>query len=68
MFTCPCSPYVWRVAWDPHKKYQIDKLEKINKRAARFVTGNHKREHGNSEKNLTLLGWPPLSERRRKLN
>ena len=55
------------VAWDPYKKYQIDQLEKINKRAARFVTGNHKREHGNTEINMTNLGWSPLSERRSKI-
>ena len=55
------------VAWDPYKKYQIEQLEKINKRAARFVTGNHKREHGNTNKNMTILGWPPLLERRSKI-
>ena len=51
-------------AWDPYRAYQIDQLEKINKRAARFVTGNYKREHGNTLKNMETLGWPPLSERR----
>ena len=51
-------------AWDPYRAYQIDQLEKINKRAARFVTGNYKYEHGNTVKNMEILGWPPLSERR----
>ena len=51
-------------AWDPYRAYQIEQLEKINKRAARFVTGNYKREHGNTAKNMKTLGWPPLSERR----
>ena len=46
-------------AWDPYRKEQINKLELLNKRAARFVTGNNRREHGNTEKNLNLLGWPP---------
>ena len=55
------------MAWDPYKKYQIEQLEKIYKRAARFVTGNHKREHGNTNKNMTILGWPPLLERRSKI-
>ena len=54
-------------AWDPYRKYQIEQLEKINKRAARFVTGNHKREHGETEKNMVTLGWPPLLERRNKI-
>ena len=30
--------------WDPFKTCQIDKLELLNKRAARFITGNHTRE------------------------
>ena len=37
-------------AWDSYRSYQIDKLENINKRAARFITGNFKREHGNNAK------------------
>ena len=31
-------------AWDPYQIGQIEKLEKVNKRAARFVTGNHLRD------------------------
>ena len=54
-------------AWDPYKNKQINKLEMINKRAARFITGNHKREHGNTNKNMKTLGWSPLSERRAKI-
>ena len=53
-------------AWDPYRKTQINKLELINKRAARFVTGNFKRVHGNSEKNMKSLDWSSLSERRSK--
>ncbi len=53
-------------AWDPHLVTQIDKLEKINKRAARFVTGNYTLEHGNTLKNMLDLGWQPLQERRAK--
>jgi hypothetical protein len=54
-------------AWDPHLVTQIDKIEKLNKRAARFVTGNHILEHGNTEKNMNSLGWLPLQERRSKI-
>ena len=53
-------------AWDPFRDYQIDKLEMINKRAARFVTGNHNRTHGETQRNMQTLGWDPLSERRAK--
>ena len=52
--------------WDPRKSSQIDKLEKLNKRAARFITGNYTLEHGNTQKNMNALGWPPLQERRAK--
>ena len=53
--------------WDPHLVTQIQKLEKIHKRAARFVTGNHTLEHGNTKLNMDTLGWHPLQERRAKL-
>ena len=54
-------------AWDPYEIGHIEKLEKVNKRAARFVTGNHLREHGNTLKNMETLGWPPLIDRRTRL-
>ena len=53
-------------ALDPYRKFQIDHLEKINKRAARFITGNYNREPGNTQKNMLTLGWSPLLERRKK--
>ena len=56
--------------WDPHHQIHKENIEKVQKRAARFVTGNYKMESGNSRKNLENLGWPPLEERRlrNKLN
>ena len=48
----------------PHLKNHIEEIEKIQKRAARFVTGNYKMETGNSEFNLDALEWPKLEERR----
>ena len=42
------------------------KFELLNKRAARFITGNNTRVHGNTCKNMKALGWAPLSERRAK--
>ena len=53
--------------WDPHQQNQIDQIERVQKRAARFVTNNHTRIGGNSEKNLTSLGWLPLKERRARI-
>ena len=52
--------------WDPYFDNQIDRLEMINKRGARFVTNNYKMIHGNSDKNMNSLGWSPLSLRRSK--
>ena len=52
--------------WDPHQQNQIDSIEKIQKRAARFVTKNYTRTEGNTKKNMDFLGWPPLRERRAK--
>ena len=53
--------------WDPHLATQTQKLEKLHKRAARFVTGNRTLEHGNTKINMNTLGWHPLRERRAKL-
>ena len=53
--------------WDPHLTSHINKLEKINKRAARFATGNRTMVHGNTKTNMINLGWCPLQERRAKL-
>ena len=50
--------------WDPHQQNHIQPLEKIQKRAARYVTGNHALIEGNTAKNMTTLGWVPLEERR----
>ena len=50
--------------WDPHHQTDIDYIEKINKRAARFVTGNYVFENGNTKINMHHLNWKPLEERR----
>ena len=50
--------------WDPHCKTHIESLEKVQKRAARFVTNNYKMESGNTKVNLEHLNWPTLEERR----
>ena len=65
----PKAEYACAV-WDPHQKIHIDRIERIQKSAARFVTGNYKMESGNTATNLNLLGWKTLEERRigNKLN
>ena len=50
--------------WDPHQAGQIASIEKIHKRAARFVTSNYTLTEGNTAKNMNTLSWHPLSERR----
>ena len=59
----PRAEYACAV-WDPHHQVHRENLEKNQKRAARFVTGNYKMETGNSKFNLDSLNWPPLEERR----
>ena len=54
-------------AWDPHQQNHILELEKIQKRAARFVTGNFNLIAGNTAKNMAELGWTSLAERRARL-
>ena len=50
--------------WDPHHQVKINKIEKVQKAAARFVTGNYRMETGNSDRNVKSLGWETLEERR----
>ena len=42
-------------------------IENIQKRAARFATGNYVFEHGSTAINMLKLGWSPLEERRAKI-
>ena len=50
-------------AWDPQTTLNIDKLERVQKRAARFVTGDYRRDQSVTEM-MRRLGWTPLRERR----
>ena len=54
------------VIWDPHYETDKEDLEKIQKRAARFITKNYTFTHGNTKINMQKLGWEPLEERRAK--
>ena len=50
--------------WDPHQKDQIASLEKIQRRAARFVSNDHRRTSSVTEM-IKILKWPSLEQRRK---
>lgn len=52
--------------WDPHHKCLQDKLERVQKRAARYITGNyHDYEEGSMTSILKSLELPTLQSRRK---
>ena len=51
--------------WDPYHKYNSDKVERVQRQAARFVKSRYTRYSCVSDM-LGELGWPPLSERRQE--
>ena len=53
------------IIWDPYLTTEIDKLESIQRRGARFITKNYKsREEGSLTKMLRDLDLPSLASRR----
>ena len=48
--------------WDPYQKYNSGKIERVQRRAARFVKSRYSRYSIVSD----VLGWPPLSQRRQE--
>ena len=48
--------------WDPYQKYNSDKVERVQRRAARFVKSWYSRYSSVYE----VLGWTPLSQRRQE--
>ena len=51
--------------WDPYQKYNSDKIERVKRRAARFVKSRYSRYSGVSDM-LDVLVWTPLSQRRQE--
>ena len=51
--------------WDPYTLGLKDELEKVQNRAARFVTGNYTREEGSMTGILEQLKWESLKKRRK---
>ena len=55
------------VAWDPHLQGDIDRLEGIQRRAARFILHDYtSRQPGDVTKMLKTLNLPTLQERRQQ--
>ena len=50
--------------WDPHTKCLQEELEKVQNRAARFVTRNYAFEEGSMTRILEQLKWESLKKRR----
>ena len=54
------------IVWDPYLPKDIDKLEKVQGQAARFITGNYiSGEQGCVSQMLAELNLPPLQDRRK---
>ena len=51
--------------WDPYQKYNSEKVERVQRRAAMLVKSRYTRYSGVSDI-LDELGWPPLSQWRQK--
>ena len=51
--------------WDPYQKYNSDKVERVQRPAARFVTSRYSRYYSVSDM-LDVLGWMSLSQRRQE--
>ena len=51
--------------WDPHTIKLKDQIEKVQKSAGRFITGNYTHEHGQSSIIRQELDWKTLVDRRK---
>ena len=53
--------------WDPHTTKDVSKLDSVQRKAARFVTGDFGKRSSVTSM-LDELEWPPLQHRRRERN
>jgi hypothetical protein len=51
--------------WDPHLQKNIDRIENVQRRAAKFIYSDYKRTSSVTAM-MNELGWKPLNERRKK--
>ena len=65
-FTSLVSPHLEYSSsvWDPYFKQDISAIEKVQRKGARFVTGNYSHRDSVSSM-LDTLQWPPLQDRRK---
>jgi hypothetical protein len=54
------------VAWDPHKIKDISNLEKVQRKAARYVKQNYSK-HSSVTRMIQELGWKNLKDRRKDI-
>ena len=50
-------------AWSPHRQADVDKLERVQRKAARFACGDYRRRSSVTDM-LRALGWNTLQQRR----
>ena len=53
-------------AWDPHQQYLQEKIEGVQKAAARFVSSNYCHDPGSMTQILKDLNLEPLKDRRKQ--
>ena len=64
LMVCPLMEYAC-VVWDPHYQSQVSVLEKIQRRAARWVLSDYS-YHSSVSSMLEQLNWLPLAKRRKQ--
>ena len=52
--------------WDPHRKNQIDRIEKVQKNGARYVTNDYTFVNGRTNIHMKTLGWIPHCKTRNR--
>ena len=69
MYTALVRPHLEYACavWDPNITSDIQKIEMVQRRAARFVVGNYKRSEGTVTGILNELKWATLQERRKNI-
>ena len=64
MLVRPSMEYACTV-WDPHTQSETNKIEKVQRRAARWVLSRHRNTSSVSDM-LETLKWPTLEDRRKR--
>ena len=62
----PILEYYGSYVWDPHLRNQVEKIEKVQKNAARFGISDYIFIKGRTDANMKQLGWISLQDQRAK--